>query len=114
MDFLNLKWGNLKGWFFSDDRTIKLEKQLRALESSYRRKFKHTTAKQKRIICAIIDSARIEKVYLDWDINFVSKAEAKSYVQNYGTETQRRKKQIICVCEIPFTGMNLTCKACCS
>ena len=84
MDYLTLKFGWLKSWRLTDQRTPALAKELVNLAASYRRKFIYPTQKERMILCKIIDAAKIKKVFLDWDGIYVSKSEAKKYILNYG------------------------------
>lgn len=83
-EYLTLKWGSLKSWNFTGEKTRELLSAWSALGSCASAMFQHDTLKQKQIICDLIDAGAFETVYLDWDGKEVSKQEAKDYVMNYG------------------------------
>lgn len=83
-DHLSLKWGTLKSWSVDDNEiAMKLLKEYLELGASMSAMAQHDTAKQKEIICKIIDAVDCDKIYLDWDGEYVSKEEAKTYVMTY-------------------------------
>ena len=82
-EHLTLKWGTLKRWNFNSDRSKELFKEYSDIGSSVSAMTQHDTARQKEIICELIDIGEFETVYLDWDGKEVSKEEAKKYVREY-------------------------------
>jgi hypothetical protein len=83
-DHLTLKWGTLKSWDFSNnEKAVELMKQYVAIGSAMGAAQQRDTPEQKELICQMIDAVDCEKIYLDWDGKYVSKDEAKKYVQDY-------------------------------
>jgi hypothetical protein len=84
MNSLTLKWGTLKGWGFSEsEQGIKLLREYQSLGSSASAMLQRDTKKQKEIICELIDLCDDGSIYLDWDDKYVTKEEAKEYINNY-------------------------------
>lgn len=95
-EYLTLKWGSLKSWNFESERAKELLQKWAALGHSQSAMLHHDTTEQKQILCELIDAGDFETVYLDWNSEEVSKAEAKEYVMNYGlkesgSHTERSK-----------------------
>lgn len=86
MNKLTLKWGTLKSWSFPDNEPVlKLLKEYVDIGSSLSAMAQKDTARQKEIICSLIDECdNPEGIYLDWDGKYVGKDEAKRYVLDYG------------------------------
>lgn len=86
MSELELKWGTLKGWSFpGNEKALKLLQEYEEIGSSYSAMTQKDTERQKEIICSLIDECDNPKgIYLDWDGKYVSKDEAKKYVNEYG------------------------------
>lgn len=84
---LTLKWGTLKAWNFSgNEKALALLKEYHEIGTSIAgAMMQNDSARQKEILCELIDAGDFETVHLDWDGKDVSKAEAKDYVRNYGT-----------------------------
>lgn len=82
-DHLTLKWGTLKSWSFHSERAKALFKEYNEIGSTESAMLQHDTQRQKDIICELIDEGDFEQVFLDWDGKWVSKEEAKKYVQEY-------------------------------
>ena len=83
-DYLTLKWGTLKGWDFSHNKkAAALLKKYVALGSAMGAMQQRDTPEQKELICQMIDAVDCEQIYLDWDGKYVSKDDAKRYVQDY-------------------------------
>ncbi len=82
-EYLTLKWGTLKSWHFGD-WAKGLFKEYSDIESSSSAIMQHDTARQKEIICELIDRGHFKKVLLSWEDKYVSKREAKKYVKEYG------------------------------
>jgi hypothetical protein len=81
-DYVELKWGTIKGYRIEDPETFKL------MEAFYKEGVSLSAAadrpdeSRREILCQIID--RIDKpVYLQWDGKYVSVDEAKKYVREY-------------------------------
>lgn len=84
-DELTLKWGTLKAWHMkSEAGQAALQAYFDAGDVSAGAMTQDDTPAQKDAICALIDAANLETVYLDWDGKDVSKDEAKAYVRDYG------------------------------
>ena len=81
---LTLKWGTLKSWQFDGEQGQKLMEEYYEIGSSYSAMAQNDTARQKEIICELIDLCDGDTIYLEWDGEDVSKQEAKDYVMNYG------------------------------
>jgi hypothetical protein len=83
--FISLKWGTLKGWKLETEKEIELMKKYNEIGSSWGAAQQNDTQDQKNIICQLIDECNNpDGIYLDWDGKYISKAEAKEYVMNYG------------------------------
>ena len=85
-DYLNLKWGTLKGWEFYSKKGIKLLKEYGKIGMSWGAAQQKDTPRQKEIVCELIDEGNFKKVLLDWDGKYVSKKEAKKYVREHGND----------------------------
>jgi len=83
-DELTLKWGTLKAWHFHSPEAVALLKEYGEIGQSMSAMMQRDTPRQKEIICELIDLGTFEKVYLDWDGEYISKEEAKKYVREYG------------------------------
>ena len=82
--YLTLKWGTLKSWDFTNsDKGHELLMEYKQIGSSFSAMTQIDTARQKEIICEMIDLCDGDTIYLDWDGKDVSKEEAKQYVLNY-------------------------------
>jgi hypothetical protein len=86
MSKLTLKFGSLKAWDFNgNERAAELLREYESADSAAGVMQQHDTARQKEILCALIDECDDPKgIYLDWDGKYVSKDEAKDYIANYG------------------------------
>lgn len=85
---LTLKWGTLKAWEFHSKEALKLLEEYQEIGMAFGAAQQKDTARQKEIICALIDVGNFKRVYLDWDGKYVSKKEAKEYVMAYGGESE--------------------------
>lgn len=83
-DSLLLKWGTLKGWDFHSDKAKELMKNYHALGSSISAMAQKDTPEQKKIICQLIDECD-GIIQNDWDGEYYTKEQAKSYVMEYGS-----------------------------
>lgn len=83
---LTLKWGTLKSWSFHSKKGKALCREYVEIGCSLSVMTQRDTARQKEIICELIDECNGDTVYLDWDGKDVSKDEAKKYVLEYGKE----------------------------
>lgn len=81
---LSLKWGSLKSWDIHNPETVALVRQWAAIGANISAAMQKDTPEQKELIYKIIDAVDCDKIYLDWDSKYVSKAEAKEYVRTYG------------------------------
>lgn len=90
-DSLALKWGTLKRWNLHSEKGIELLNKYHELGSSASAMLQDDTQEQKEIICQIIDECNAEKIYLDWDDEYISKEKAKEYVMGYGTAEKALK-----------------------
>lgn len=83
-EHLTLKWGTLKGWHFNEgSEAHKAFKEYNSLGMSMGAAQQKDTAKQKELICKIIDSVDCSTITNDWEGTEMSKEEAKQYVMNY-------------------------------
>lgn len=83
-NYLTLKWGTLKSYNFTNSEQGKvLLKEYREIGSSMSAMLQKDTPRQKEIICQLIDLCDDDKIYLDWNDEYVSKEDAKKYVKNY-------------------------------
>jgi hypothetical protein len=85
-NYITLKWGTLKSCHFTSDKGKALLKKYHELGSSLSAMTQHDTDEQKQLICEMIDIVP-GKIFLDWDGIYVSKADAKKYVMEYGKNT---------------------------
>jgi hypothetical protein len=86
-NYLTLKWGTLKSWYFTNlEKGKELLKEYLEIGSSFSAMAQKDTPRQKEIICELIDLCDGDTIYLDWDGEDVSKEKAKEYVMNYGKE----------------------------
>ena len=88
-DELTLKWGTLKAWHFkSADKNPALDEALKYYDENVVQSFsamaQDRSEEHNKALCMIIDAANLDEVYLDWDDKYISKEEAKDYVNNYG------------------------------
>lgn len=88
-DELTLKWGTLKAWHFrSLDDNPELNEALdfynESVSQSVSAMAQDRTGLHNEALCKIIDAVRCDEIYLDWDGKYVSKEEAKKYVNEYG------------------------------
>ena len=82
--YLTLKWGTLKSWDFSSSEEAKeLMQEYIEIGSSISAMAQKDTPRQKEIICSLIDLCDGDTIYMEWDGEDVSKADAKEYVINY-------------------------------
>ena len=84
-DNLSLKWGTLKAWKLTSPRGLELLRQYYELGSMPGAMQQRDTPEHKVLICQMIDECGADKIHLDWDNKYVSKAKAKEYVMEYGT-----------------------------
>jgi len=82
-DYLTLKWGALKAWNLTSEKSQELLRKYFDLGVSASAIMQHDSPEQKDILCQIIDECGAEQIYLDWDDKDVSKDEAKKYVMGY-------------------------------
>ena len=83
-DHLTLKWGTLKSWSFHSKKAMKLLKEYYGIGSSASVMMQYDTPRQKEILCELIDEGDFKQVFLDWDVKYISKEEAKKYVMEFG------------------------------
>lgn len=85
MTYISLKWGTLKSWdFSSSEEGQALLEEYAEIGASFGSMSQRDTARQKEIICRMIDICDGDTIYLDWDGEAVSKDAAKKYVMDYG------------------------------
>lgn len=85
-DFIELKWGTLKGWRMENPALEPLIEEYNAEgERSMSAMMQRDTDRQKELICEMI-AVIGKKVYLSWDGIYVSVEEAQKYVMEYGKE----------------------------
>ena len=85
-DYITLKWGTLKSWNITSEKGKKLLQEYREIGFCFSAMGQKDTARQKQIICELIDIVP-GKIYLNWDGKYVSKKLAKKYVLEYGKLT---------------------------
>jgi len=82
--YLTLKWGTLKSWNFEgSEKGAELLKEYCQIGTCASAALQKDTQRQKEIICELIDLCTDDKIYLDWNGDYVSKKKAKKYVMNY-------------------------------
>jgi hypothetical protein len=81
-DYISLKWGTFKSYKLSNPVFDPLIEEYNQLGTSMSAMAQRDTLRQKEIICEMIDIIG-KDVYLDWDGEYVSPAEAKKYVMGY-------------------------------
>lgn len=86
MSELTLKWGTLKAWDFSDsEKGQALLKEYMEIGACLSAALQKDTERQKEIVRELIDECDDpEGIYLDWEGKFVTKQEAKEYIETYG------------------------------
>lgn len=99
-EYLTLKWGTLKAWSFKSDDARELLREYGEIGQSMSAMAQQDTPRQKEIICALIDVCSAPTIYLDWNGEYVSKADAKRYVMEYRTAKR----------DLPATGAQVTCE----
>lgn len=82
-DRLVLKWGTLKEWHFKSDKAKELLREYHQIGSSFSAMLQKDTARQKEILCELIDECDGE-IWNDWENEKMTKKEAKVYVREYG------------------------------
>jgi hypothetical protein len=85
-DYLCLKWGTLKRWNLTSEKGRDLLRRYFELGSYMSAVMQHDSAKQKELICQMIDECGAETIHLGWDNVDVSKEDAKRYVMEYGVK----------------------------
>jgi hypothetical protein len=83
VDFLTLKWGNLKAWNLRSEAALAAMGNFVATHPSVGA-MARLNNDQKVALCNVVDACNCETVYLDWDGKDVSKDEAKRYIMEYG------------------------------
>jgi hypothetical protein len=81
-EFLALKYGGLKTWKFNDNEEAKKLINEYDIILNEVGSFKRTE-RQKQICLELIDMVKADKIYLDWDGEFITKEEAKNYILTY-------------------------------
>lgn len=84
-DYLLLKWGTLKGWCFENSpEAFEAYKEYVEIGSSFSAMAQKDTARQKELICIMIDKVN-GPIQNDWtgDV-YEDRAKAKEYVMEYG------------------------------
>lgn len=87
-DTLLLKWGTIKGWNFSDKKSLRLLKKYIALGAFMSCAMQDDTPEQKKIICELIRNHK-GTITNDWDGKDYTQKQAIEYVMNYGKERKR-------------------------
>jgi hypothetical protein len=82
-EFLQLKWGTLKGWRLTTEKSLALMKRYEDLGMSMGAAQQEDTPEHKAIICELIDAIDGE-IENDWTGKPMTKDEAKEYVMNFG------------------------------
>lgn len=87
MSILRLKWGTLKGWNFEGhpkhDDAIKILKEYHEIGASASVMMQKDTERQKELILSLIDLCEDGDIFLDWDGQYITKEEAKKYINTY-------------------------------
>lgn len=87
MDQLSLKWGTFKSCSItSKEGQAAFSRYREAGEQSLSAMLQRDTPEQKAALCELIDAIDNPVVYLDWDGEYVSKEDAKKYVNEYGSK----------------------------
>lgn len=81
-EWLELKWGTLKGWSLKREETRSIMRRYIDLGASASAMSQHDTPEQKVLICDLIDALDGEIVN-EWSGEKMSKEEAKRYVNEY-------------------------------
>ena len=81
-DYLTLKWGTLKDWYFTREKGKKLLQEYFDIGASMSAMAQKDTPRQKKIICELIEECNGE-IWNDWDGKKMTKKQAKDYVMNY-------------------------------
>lgn len=79
---LTLKWGTIKRWENLTDRSIEIIKRYFADGQPLSCAMDNPDKERRGILCDLIDQLD-GKIYLDWDGKYISKDEAKEYVNGY-------------------------------
>ena len=82
---LLLKWGTIKGWELTTEKSKGIVKRYIDSGVSYGAAQQRDTPEQKQMICELIDAIDGE-IENDWTGETMTKDEAKDYVLNYGTK----------------------------
>jgi hypothetical protein len=83
MSTLNLKWGTLKAWDFSDcPEAATAEQEYVEIGASAGAMQQRDTPRQKELICKMIDAVTCE-IRNEWSGETMTKNQAKEYVLNY-------------------------------
>jgi hypothetical protein len=90
-NYVTLKWGTTKSYSFPDKpEALVLLKELDEIEENSTAPTdglrNRQTDRQKEIIGQLIDLSDGDTIYLHWDGKYVSKDEAKEYVNTYGDQ----------------------------
>lgn len=85
-DYILLKWGTLKGWRVTSERSRELLREYAEIGMSMGAMQQQDTPRQKEIICELIDACDGE-VSSDWSGEIFTKQAAKDYVMNYGKQS---------------------------
>ena len=81
---LTLKWGTLKGWSNLDQTSLTALQTLADMGFSLGAMQQKIAPEHIQALCNLIDTVD-EPIYNDWSGEEMSKAEAKTYIQNYNT-----------------------------
>ena len=88
-EYLSLKWGTIKAWNFTTQKSRDAAKVYAAFGMSLSAMAQHDSPEQKQALCDLIDVVDCEMICLDWDGKMVTKEAAKEYVMTYGTEVAK-------------------------
>ena len=87
-DYILLKWGTVKGWSFSSDKSkksLEILQRYHDLGSSISRMMQHDTDEQKEILYELIRQ-HVGTIYNDWSGERYTIEQAIEYIKNYGKE----------------------------
>lgn len=81
-EYLLLKWGTLKGWNLTSEKSLAAAQKYADFGMSMSAALQHDTAEQKQALCDLIDAVDGD-IKNDWSGEVMSKDEAKKYVMEY-------------------------------
>ena len=83
VEYITLKWGTLESWNLTSEAGRDLLAKYYALGYAPSAMEQYDTDEQKALICQMIGVCNAIEIYIDWYGEFVTKDEAKKYVNEY-------------------------------